>query len=838
MDKKKGHSMTPKLFVLSPDMHTNQLVARSQRLSRACDFCKKRKTKCEGGNPCYNCKKAGMECIYRQIASGDNTVESLFGDKSNSSSRSRRKQSNVLAVKYKKGSSSINPKSSISTSLNKIVNQNSNNSSQSLDGSIASTESQNLQVNVSNNSSSTSANVSATSASSNVLDSDIYREITEAIFSSRHLDSIMNSKSFEKERFINMISSHISNGMFNINSVLDTYLPNRIRVQLPPKDIAMKLVMKTWDCVCILFRFYHRPTVMNILELFYETENTPNNIYSEEQLRAQPLIYSVLAVGALFCKEDVNEQDISTRNFYEDEGQKFFLEAKKLIDVFDVKDIYSIQALFMMTMFLQCTADIKTCYSYVGISMRSLVKEGYHRKASILGENMVDDESKKRLFWSIFKVDLYLNSILGIPFGLSEEDVDQEFPFDLDDECITPNGVLPAINQLGISSAGANNEHTKLVLIMSQISKKMRELNKHRYDLAYIEQEVRQLENSLNDWYAKLPAILKPETPLTVVDKSTERCFTAKKLLYLDYLLAKLMLYKPFSHYITMSPSEFPFISYHFSTAKNCFETAYEIIILSENMLADHLLSGSYWFSMHTIFYSVSCLEFYSYQFHRGLIYENVLGFDFEETSRIGMMILLKLKEGSKASEKTFNVLKALFADLNRRTSEASAQNMRSFKSVQNTRKASFLVTPAINTPYQRPGFLHTPALPNYQNITTYNPNPQLGHLSQQRHHLVPSQSSFTSYESSIGITQPVNYGSRTHEPSPAPMSVGPPVAHELGSISSSGSQDDLNILKSFPSTVEPEEYFNRFLDDFRYESNRASPNLDIRSLLSSPQHK
>ncbi|KAL3230596.1 hypothetical protein RNJ44_01045 [Nakaseomyces bracarensis] len=830
MDKKKSHNMTPKLFVLSPDMHTNQLVARSQRLSRACDFCKKRKTKCEGGNPCYNCKKAGMECIYRQIASGDTTVESLFGDKGSSSSRNRRKQNNILAVKYKKGSPSINPKNAITTSINKIINTDSDNSPNVYDTKI---ESQNQPIESSRSSTSFNDNVGLRTPS------DIYKDISEAIFSSNNLDKILRTPSFEKERFINMISSHISNGVFNINSVLNSYIPSRIRIQLPPKDIATKLVMKTWDCVCILFRFYHRPTIMNILESFYETENNPNNTYSNEQLKVRPLIYSVLAVGALFCKQDVNEKDVSTRTFYDDEGQKFFQEAKKLLNLLDVKDLYSIQALFMMTMFLQCTADIKTCYSYVGISMRSLVKEGYHRKSSLSGENAIKDESKKRLFWSIFKVDLYLNSIMGIPFELSEKDVDQEFPLDLDDECITENGILPSNIQLGISSAGANNEHTKLVLIMSHISKKMRELNRHRYDLSFVEQEVRKLETSLNDWYVKLPIILKPETPVTVVDKKTERSFIAKKLLYLDYLLAKLSLYKPFAHYIIMPPTQFPFMSFHFSTAKKCFEIAYEIIVLSKNMLTENLLSGSYWFSMHTIFYSVSCLEFYSYQFHRGLIQENILSFDFEETSRLGMMILLKLKEGSKASEKTFNVLKALFGDLNRRTSDASIQILQSVKAAHasNNMKAPLIVSHPVNVPYDRHGYLKTPALPNYQNIAIYhNHNQQGGPASHQRPHLGASQSSFSSYESSIGMNQAINYNNRTHEPSPVPMASVPPPSHEPITVSRNGSQEDFAMLHSYPQNIEPEEYFNKFLDDFKDDS--VGPNIDIRSLLSSPQHR
>lgn len=98
MEKKNNLSMKPKLFVLSPDMTTNQLVARTQRLSRACDLCKKRKTKCQGGNPCQSCRKANIQCIYREIASHDKSHDLILG----SPNKIKKRSGPLLAVKVKK----------------------------------------------------------------------------------------------------------------------------------------------------------------------------------------------------------------------------------------------------------------------------------------------------------------------------------------------------------------------------------------------------------------------------------------------------------------------------------------------------------------------------------------------------------------------------------------------------------------------------------------------------------------------------------------------------------------------------------------------------------------
>ncbi|CAM9023280.1 unnamed protein product [Wickerhamomyces anomalus] len=40
---------------------------RAPRTSKACDFCKRKKLKCDGGNPCSRCQKAANECVYTRV---------------------------------------------------------------------------------------------------------------------------------------------------------------------------------------------------------------------------------------------------------------------------------------------------------------------------------------------------------------------------------------------------------------------------------------------------------------------------------------------------------------------------------------------------------------------------------------------------------------------------------------------------------------------------------------------------------------------------------------------------------------------------------------------------
>lgn len=73
------------------------------------------------------------------------------------------------------------------------------------------------------------------------------------------------------------------------------------------------------------------------------------------------------------------------------------------MDITNVGDISSIQTIVMMIMYLQCSARLSTCYSYIGIALRSALKEGLHRNLSIFQNSKrkldpMEIDTRKRLF--------------------------------------------------------------------------------------------------------------------------------------------------------------------------------------------------------------------------------------------------------------------------------------------------------------------------------------------------------------------------------------------------------------------------------------------------------
>lgn len=187
------------------------------------------------------------------------------------------------------------------------------------------------------------------------------------------------------------------------------------------------------------------------------------------------------------------------------------------MDITDCRDLTSLQAILFMIMFLQSTANLSTCYSYIGIALRSSLRMGLHRNLSF-NFNPIEREVRRRVFWVIRKMDLYVSALLGFPNMLSSEDIDQELPLEIDDEYITKDAILPMPKDK-ISLYAASNAHARLMIILAKVIK-------YVYPVKGVEQSVqgsqntcyvvshakiKEIEGDLIQWFEKLPMALRPE---------------------------------------------------------------------------------------------------------------------------------------------------------------------------------------------------------------------------------------------------------------------------------------------------------------------------------------
>lgn len=280
---------------------------------------------------------------------------------------------------------------------------------------------------------------------------------------------------------------------------------------LPSREKAMELCSDALDDAATIMKVCHQPSFYKRLDRIYSL--SPDQYVTEDQ-QFLPLLYSVMALGCLFGKgeqSDVSKQGYETVT---EHGFQYFWAARQLMDITDCRDLTSLQAIIFMTLFLQCSAKLSTCYAYIGVALRSAIRMGLHRSFRN-GFTPIEAETRKRCFWTTKKMDAYVGALLGLPQTLADEDIDQDYPAELDDEYITETGYLPMpAGKVSIMSAAVANY--KLMKVVAKIVRYIypikgftnKDSSSSTYRISYC--KIRELEDDLQVWLKELPTAFQP----------------------------------------------------------------------------------------------------------------------------------------------------------------------------------------------------------------------------------------------------------------------------------------------------------------------------------------
>lgn len=631
---------------------------KRQRVTRACDECRKKKVKCDGQQPCIHCTVYSYECTYKQPARRPRAQKSGARTGSLSAGFSSTQLSDVAGLEQ---SATLEKLKTLFHELFPDL--------PSIDNVDVSTL---LQVYTSLRMHRDTSILSDTTKE--------YNMIMQKEQSSTDLDTKIGSP------YLNSLTKpgtaiDSDNNNDQSGCLISAALGREIQIMLPPKHIALEFVRNTWEYCCVLLRFYHRPSFLKRLDVLYETDPLS---YTSQQIQFLPLLYSTMAVGALFSKSIISgtssggkpqsREDDENDKFLQDEGYKYFIAARKLIDITNASNLDSIQTILMLFIFLQCSARLSTCYTYIGLALRSALREGYHRVVQS-NENLtpIEIEMRKRLFYTIYKMDIYVNAMVGLPRSLSRKDFNQTLPLDLDDDYITETNYHVEMQCGKLSTAGIANCHTRLMMILDDI---VTELYPVKRTSEYISHSsVTKLELKLMQWARTLPSVLVPNAPR--VPPEYER---PNKLLHLSFLHVQLILYRPFIHYLSKNMKHSACDTLSYERAKNSITVARTVVQLAKCMMARKLLQGSYWYACYTLFYSVAGLLFY---IHEAEIPDTASAKEYTEIlkdAEIGRNVLISLKDSSTAAQRTYDLLNDLFEKLNTNSVQLAAMHIDTVK--------------------------------------------------------------------------------------------------------------------------------------------------------------
>ncbi|KAH6666417.1 fungal-specific transcription factor domain-containing protein, partial [Halenospora varia] len=581
-----------------------ELAFRS-RVGRACDECRSRKIKCDGKQPCLHCTLLNHDnCTYDRP--------------SKRSKRLSQKEIEELELKLQRAKNILK---AISPDLD-------------LDSPNLETEAlSKLQLSPTNGTPSADTNSEASQTiPQDPRHADIQQTVPlETVFEvtgQLDLDNQGNwsyhghgsSSAFLRrigERFSNVSDTGLGNNtvlkLRSITALEETPKSSEDQsfeqdpIILPPRDIALELISSALDEACALLKFVHEPSFYFMLYRLYAVD--PEQ-YGYEENKFLPLLYAALAVGYLFSSSERvhfgNAHAIS-------QGEKYFIASRQMIPLTECRDIWSLQAVLFLIIFLQSSAKMATCHSYISAAMASSLQMGLHRCETETFDP-IERETRKRIFWTIRTMETYVIAILGLPRTVSDDDIDQEMPLEIDDQYITKEGVL-SMPDGQISTMASLNAHTKLGQILGKIVTNVYPTKRMHRDAtekprAYEVKDgtVREVERELQQWARNLPMQLLPG-----VD-SPQKLLRVQHLLRLAFTHVQLVLYRPFLHYISCARPETPTSDQCYTYAAACVDVGRNVIHNTREMEKQNAVAGPYWFSIYTTFCATLSLVFYVWE--------------------------------------------------------------------------------------------------------------------------------------------------------------------------------------------------------------------------------
>ncbi|KAL8847313.1 MAG: hypothetical protein Q9221_007629 [Calogaya cf. arnoldii] len=549
---------------------------KRRRVTRACDECRRKKIKCDGKQPCTHCTVYSYDCTYDQPSNrrrnpAPHYVEALENrlEKAESLLKTVLPDVNLDDPKY----DVMMPQR-----MHAPIKQEEESPSNGIKGgsTLQSTNGPNAPDAQKD---SLLESMVLETGSLHLDDQghyDFYGQSSGMIFLRRMREQFgdllvkFDDKSlpFTKP---STISGRLNSSKSNSGSPMDS---SRSNVHdLPAKSCARKLCSYALTDAAALFPFVHQPTFYTMFDRVYDT---PRESYKPMDEQSLPLLYSVIALGCLFATAEESMLQSYGYESATDLGFNWFQVARQLMDVTDCRDLSSLQALLAMIMFLQASSKLSTCYSHIGIALRSALRMGLHR--SVPNQfSPIEQETRKRVFWCIRNMDIYVGALLGLPICLDNKDIDQELPLEVDDDCIKEQEVLPM--PTGKTSAvAAFNAHVGLVSLLAKTIRyvyplhTMRSKSKHAYVVSH--SKIREVEHDLQRWMEDLPMGLRQggEAPPEVIRSMDKRSYAC---------------------------------------AAACVSVSRNIIHITSEMKRNGLLTGAYWFAMYTTLFAVLSLVFY-----------------------------------------------------------------------------------------------------------------------------------------------------------------------------------------------------------------------------------
>lgn len=375
---------------------------KDPKVSRACDNCKRKKIRCDGMLPCDRCVKRKVDCAYD--------------------------------AKYGRGRPPTPPSSTMIREPQERMRSDRPHQHSTWQQAVPGVD----EVSVSRVHSRTSPEVE--------IEGQYFDPTSGLNFLHRAWKKLLIQKdesapydSNDAER--NQLLTSAGDRPFHVDH-------NASESFIPDASTARELVKYYFEECVVTYRMFHRQTVEAWMEMFLKDREERPVSRSLNNPRTAILL-TIMAIATLRL-ERVN-REISTEDdlFALKRSDQLFCAGMKLTDEeMGFPRLESAQARLIQVLYLLQTSRINKGWYTFGNVFHITLSLGMHRRRdqkrdfpfTSRRQNYITSECYKRTFWTAYIIDRYLSVVFGRPRLYQDEDIDQNFPDNLNDEDMTPQG--------------------------------------------------------------------------------------------------------------------------------------------------------------------------------------------------------------------------------------------------------------------------------------------------------------------------------------------------------------------------------------------------------------